>query len=532
MIQDITQSKNIAAELCKLKESAEAANRAKSEFLANMSHELRTPMSAILGFADMMSQTDANAPDPEECIGVIRRNAHHLLQLINEILDLSKIEAGQMTVELLQCDLPTLLSDAIALMRPRAEEKALQLNIRIDGLIPRYVSTDSLKLRQIIVNLLSNAIKFTASGSIETVVRCVVGETSNQLTIEIRDMGIGMSTEQLARIFEPFVQADQSITRKFGGTGLGLTISRRLAHLLNGDVTVSSNVGLGSTFTISITAGAVANSESVSELSNVIPIAADANSFTDGLPLSANILLAEDGRDNQRLLTTHLKMAGAQVTLAENGGIAVELAAAQPFDVILMDMQMPVMDGYCATAELRRRGVKIPIIALTAYAMAEDRNKCLSSGCTDYLSKPVNRNKLLSTIRQYVGVKAAATQSNALASPPQVAGAGEVLRSLYSNYPGMAKIIVEFVNDLPEQVDTLRSLLLRQEMEPLRRLTHQLRGSCGGFGFEAITEIAAAAEDSIRAGRALQHISACIESLIEIIQRIEGYKQVQVRIAS
>jgi HPt (histidine-containing phosphotransfer) domain-containing protein len=138
----------------------------------------------------------------------------------------------------------------------------------------------------------------------------------------------------------------------------------------------------------------------------------------------------------------------------------------------------------------------------------------------------------LSTIRQYVGVKAAATQSNALASPPQVAGAGEVLRSLYSNYPGMAKIIVEFVNDLPEQVDTLRSLLLRQEMEPLRRLTHQLRGSCGGFGFEAITEIAAAAEDSIRAGRALQHISACIESLIEIIQRIEGYKQVQVRIAS
>ena len=252
-IRDITERKRLAGEMAKAKEATEAASHSKSEFLANMSHEIRTPMTAILGFAEMMLNKTPEECREVGCVQIIRRNAAHLLELINEILDLSKVEAGQMTVECITCDLPSLLSEIISLMRPRAVEKGLGFGITFQGPIPRLIQSDPLRLRQILVNLLGNAMKFTECGRIDVrVMECTTKGLNIVLRVDVIDSGVGMTPELIARLFRPFTQGDESITRKFGGTGLGLTISRRLARLLGGDVTVRSQPGVGSTFTVTI----------------------------------------------------------------------------------------------------------------------------------------------------------------------------------------------------------------------------------------------------------------------------------------
>jgi PAS domain S-box-containing protein len=384
------------------RESADAANAAKSEFLANMSHEIRTPISAIIGFTELLLGSDLPAAQRTDYLQVVRRNARHLLELINDILDLSKIEAGKMTLETLSCDLPRLLADIVSTMRPRAAERAITLELSFDGPVPRTVQTDALKLRQILVNLLSNAIKFTEKGAVRMTLGFKPDAENARLVVAVKDTGIGMTPQQLDRLFRSFSQADKSTSRRFGGTGLGLTISRRLARLLGGDISVESTAGVGSVFTLSFPCGPLAKLQLVdglAESSHAAPSLSPANA---AITLNCRILLAEDGRDNQRLLTTHLRAAGAQVVLAENGLLAVQIATTVPIDLILMDMQMPEMDGYSATAELRRRGCTLPIIALTANAMAKDRAKCLAAGCTDYLAKPVPRDLLLQTLAQYV----------------------------------------------------------------------------------------------------------------------------------
>jgi PAS domain S-box-containing protein len=536
MIQDITARQLADAELLRLKDYAEAANHAKSEFLANMSHELRTPMSAILGFAEMMLLTGEDAPDHRECIQVIRRNADHLLELINEILDLSKIEAGHMDVEQVECDVPALLSEVVALMKSRADEKQLTFNVGIDGPLPRYVLTDPLRLRQIVVNLLGNAVKFTPAGNIEMLVCAEQVGDSHMLGIEIRDTGIGMTSEQLSRVFEPFTQAEQSTTRKFGGTGLGLAISMRLARLMGGNITVSSVPGVGTTFTVMIKTGAFEGVETFSKLEEIPPTPIPAELPIAAEPISAHVLLVEDGRDNRRLISTHLKMAGGTVDFAENGGIAVELARSNSYDLILMDMQMPVMDGYLATQELRRRGIATPIIALTAFAMSEDRDKCMAAGCTDYLSKPVSRERLLNMVRHHLGEPAHPDKGRKIPAqhqePANASHSTNKLHSSISLHLGMASIIDDFVRDLPAQVDQLRSMLEQRQMDALRRLVHQLRGACGGYGFDAVTDIAAAAENAIKNGQSAVAISACINSLIQVIRRIEGFDREELRMAA
>jgi signal transduction histidine kinase/ActR/RegA family two-component response regulator len=396
-----------AGELAAAKEQAEAFSRCKSEFLANMSHEIRTPMTAILGYADVLLEEGDLSRAPEkriEAICTIQRNGHHLLQIINDILDLSKIEAGKMTVESTACSPTQLLADVESLMRVRADAKGLALEFRCAGELPEAIQSDPTRLRQILVNLVGNAIKFTEQGSVRIIARWVRG-TSPRLEFDVVDSGVGMTEEQSRQLFQAFSQADASTTRRFGGTGLGLVISKRLAAILGGDIwLVATAPDVGTTFRLSLTVGSVPEVKTTPAVRKPIP------RINDKLPVAAEdwldrlagvrLLLAEDGLDNRRLIAFVLQKSAADVVTVENGQMAVEEAeaawhAGRPFDVILMDMQMPVMDGYQAVALLRAKDYRLPIIALTAHAMAGDRERCLAVGCDDYVSKPIDRARLI-----------------------------------------------------------------------------------------------------------------------------------------
>jgi PAS domain S-box-containing protein len=526
-VRDITERRSVQKELQNAKASAEDANRAKSEFLANMSHEIRTPMTAIMGFADMIVQPKQTEEGRIECVQVIRRNGAYLLELINGILDLSKIEAGKMTVESVPCDVPQLLADMVAIVRPRAAEKGLEFELKIKCPIPRVVWTDPTRLRQILVNLLGNSIKFTVAGKI-TMEMCAAGtEPNHQLCFEVKDSGIGMTPEQIERLFKPFAQADESITRKFGGTGLGLTISRQLARMLGGDIEVKSEFGVGTTFNVCVDGGSFAGVEMLNGVNEkMLPLTPSGEGWED-IPLHGRILLVEDGRDNQRLLSTHLVACGAEVAVAENGQFAIDMIAKDAFDLILMDMQMPVMDGYTATKELRRKGCTTPIIALTAYAMAEDRKKCMECGCNDYLSKPIDRQVLLTTASRYMNKTEDTTSATVV--PTKTPGSPEAasgpIKSILAQKPGMMAIITEFVDGLPGEVQKMNTSLAQNDMSSLRQIVHQLRGSGGGYGFTRITETANTAQQSIDSSANIESTAAQVKALIDVIRRVEGYDE-------
>ncbi|MBC8354706.1 MAG: response regulator [Planctomycetes bacterium] len=397
-LQDLEVAKNLAEE----------GNRAKSRFLASMSHEIRTPMAAILGFAEVLLDNLEKAENIE-AIETIARNGNYLLELINDILDLSKIEAGKIDVELVPFVPLQIIEDTVSLMGNRARAKGIELVTECDSPLPQTIQSDPTRLRQILVNLIGNAIKFTEQGSVRLITRLVHSDDNNsKLQFDVIDTGIGMTAEQMEQLFKPFVQGDASTTRKYGGTGLGLTISKRLVELLGGTITVNSKAGHGSTFRVTIPAKCLdegkllANSpDDHSRVAQIIQPAASTPPRLD-----CRVLLAEDNPDNQRLISFLLKKAGADVTTVGNGLLAVEAVLAaevsnQPFDLVLMDMQMPVLDGYDATQKLRAEGYRGPIVALSAHALQEYQQKCLDAGCDEYMSKPFDREQLLSVIERH-----------------------------------------------------------------------------------------------------------------------------------
>ena len=407
-------------ELAEARDAAENAARVKSEFLANMSHEIRTPMTAILGFADALLGEAVEQKAPPRCIDAletIHRNGKYLLTLINDILDLSKIEAGRMELESVSVSLVEIVLDVVSVMHVRAEEKGLFLRVVWDGPVPETIRCDPLRLRQILFNLVGNALKFTEEGGVTITVALDEPddpETAGrwpEVRFAIDDTGIGLTREQRRRIFDAFSQADTSTTRTYGGSGLGLAISARLAKLLNGSIIVDSDPGVGSTFTLTIPTGSLEGVPRITPKTALTPARcteskqqpASAKDDAEQRLSGRRILLAEDGPDNQRIISFILQRAGADVEIAADGQQAMEEAlravdADQPYDVILMDMQMPVMDGYDATGALRSAGYDRPIVALTAHAMAGDREQCLRAGCDDYATKPIDIPALIEKV--------------------------------------------------------------------------------------------------------------------------------------
>ncbi|HEV3300340.1 MAG TPA: ATP-binding protein [Planctomycetaceae bacterium] len=387
---------------------AQAADRAKSEFLANMSHEIRTPMTAILGFADYLDDSALDRTGAQDALQTIKRNGEHLLAIINDILDLSKIESGKLVIEQVRCSPRQIVADVIELLQVRIAAKGLAATTHFDPRVPLHVLTDPTRLRQIVLNLVSNAVKFTETGGVQVIVRWRDQNKSRPLLqIDVVDTGIGMTSDHVSRLFQPFTQADSSTTRRFGGSGLGLAISHRLAEMLGGTITVSSVCGAGSTFQLLLPTPALAADGSTDSLRSGDSALRRQQKEPNRQPLTGRrLLLAEDAPDNQRLIMYVLRKAGADVTLAENGAVACELSLAahdegKPFDVVLMDMQMPIVDGYQAVKQLRLAGYHEPIIALTAHSMGSDRQVCLDAGCDDFATKPIDRARLISLIGDY-----------------------------------------------------------------------------------------------------------------------------------
>ncbi len=487
--EEIEHRTRIQTELVQAKERAEAASRAKSSFLANMSHEIRTPLNAILGFADLLRcDSDRNdEAERQDFLDTIHHSGEHLLTLVNDILDLTKIEAGQMDYEQMRFSPHQIIAEVMSFMRVRAQEKGLALDYHWYGAIPETITSDPARFRQLLLNLMGNAIKFTERGAVQAVARLDVDRA--ELTVDIIDTGIGIPAGVCETIFKPFTQADSSVTRRFGGTGLGLSISRHIAAGLGGRITVQSEVGKGSTFSAMIATGPLEGIRLLEHPVSDILTSARSEPTPQRIRLDGrSILVVDDGETNRKLIRLVLSRAGASVRLAENGLEAVMIGREEDFDLILMDMQMPLMDGYTAATRLREGGCTRPIVALTAHAMRGDAERCLAAGCSDYLTKPINPEKLIEKIAQILpGTGDAAGVADA-------ADRRSFSEAMTSELPvedqEFAEIVSEFVERFRIKLTEMHEVVANEDWQSLAELAHWLAGAGGSAGFPILTRSA------------------------------------------
>jgi signal transduction histidine kinase len=412
------ERKRIERELCAARQSAQVASTAKSEFLAHMSHELRSPLDTILGYADNLLEPQLTRLEIQSAVETIRRNGLHLMEIVNDILDISKIETPRFEVERIVCSPAQIVADVATMLEVRARAKGLSLAVDWAPGVPATILSDPSRLKQILVNLVSNGIKFTKQGEVRIGVRLVADQSpagSPKLEITVRDTGVGIAPHKLRILFEAYRPSEAWTARQFGGTGLGLPVSRQLARRLGGDITVESTEGEGASFAVSVETGPL---DGVPR-QDTFPLHCKSPRRTESGPApscsGAFILLAEDGPDNQRLIAHILRKAGASLEIADNGCEAVELALQaardnRPHDLVLMDMQMPERDGFEAARALRDQGYTQPIIALSAAAASGGRQKCLDAGCNDFATKPIDRGALLGILHKWLPREALAKE--------------------------------------------------------------------------------------------------------------------------
>ncbi len=486
------------------KMEAESASEAKSDFLANMSHEIRTPLTAIIGFAEALLHSDQPMRERTNAIKTIIRNGDHLLHVINDILDLSKIEAEKFEFEQINFCYFHILNDVESLMQAQRMRKEIDFKINYTFPLPAQIKSDPLRLKQILINICNNAIKFTHTGFVHINIKC--NKDNEKIFFEIEDSGIGMQQHQVEKIFDLFTQADQNTPRDYGGTGLGLTISKYMAEKMGGNIIVNSQPGIGSQFKISIDTGSLANTPAINNLKQIPAEKTLPATSRQTNSLSGKILLAEDNVDNQRLLTLYLEKMGAELTIAENGKIAVELAEKNRYNLILMDMQMPVMDGLAAVRRLRQHGYKKPIVALTANAMNRDKVKCMAAGCDDFISKPVRRNDLYEMVSHYL-----------LSAEPDQKLYHPIVSALIEEEPELIDLVFRFVNNLPTTLEKITQASKNKNWDELKNIIHQLKGVGGGYGYPMLTVISAKIQFQLE--------SNCYEEAIILISELDNMCQ-------
>ena len=500
---------------------AKRANAVKSEFLANMSHEIRTPMNTIIGFSDILADDDLKC-EQKDNVNIIRESAKSLLNLINDILDFSKMEAGQLTIERIDCSLAKLLQAIESMMRPQAEKKSLDFKIVTSSDLPATLHSDPYRLQQCLINLVNNALKFTDQGHVHLTVSLHEKKGKHVIHFDVEDTGIGISLERQEAIFESFTQGDGSTTRKYGGTGLGLTVTKQLIALLDGELNLSSKPGEGSVFSLVLPADMTIIGQPLLSDNTLPDQQAGELGKTEDTLFSGNVLVAEDVVGNQKLMTLLLSKLGVEVVIAKDGHQAVEMALSHSFDLVLMDMQMPGMNGYDATRELKNQGYATPIVALTANAMKGDDQKCMQAGCDGYLTKPIDRRELPRLLAKYMPVCHNTTQpANQKASTRTIQSEHRNRRqddSAHSPQPNpidistlihwdnllnrlgdeaaIRDIMPAYIEDIQAHFSKLSQALKNTDCPSVASHAHALKGVGRNLGIERLFEIASQMERS------------------------------------